>query len=113
MGKVANAKKSGNVGGVIGRGTTTVPFGTSNTDSRKAVVLQKGCYKAVAEPLPSDVTLKDMMDTLPKDVLFIHGHNYFASSLSFQEEEEISSILIFVLDAFTIEQFTQNLPLTF
>jgi len=28
----------------------------------------KSCYKAVAEPLPSNVTLKDIMDTLPKEI---------------------------------------------
>ena len=28
----------------------------------------KSCYKSVAEPLPSNVTLKDIMETLPKQV---------------------------------------------
>jgi len=28
----------------------------------------KSCYKAVAEPLPNNVSLKDIMDTLPKQV---------------------------------------------
>jgi len=28
----------------------------------------KSCYKAIAEPLPSNVTLKDIMETLPKEV---------------------------------------------
>lgn len=30
------------------------------------------CYKAVAEPLPDNVTLKDIMDTLPKEVYMLY-----------------------------------------
>jgi len=41
---------------------------TAVAEPRKVERPTKSCYKSVAEPLPDNVGLKDIMDTLPKEV---------------------------------------------
>jgi len=55
-------------------------------EQKKFVQPTKSCYKAVAEPLPTDVTLQQIMDTLPKEVFeksYVKGFLACLSTLVF------------------------------